>query len=384
MSSKVLTRLAGGKSGRINADGGETGGNRRSIRESVGLAIETIGEKIAGHHKIDGPPPEPVDTPWLIQEAHGAWSLSDDGATIYHERKGHDIGLPGIVLKTGVTKLSFKVTASHNNKGHNLFIGVMDADAPRTPPPLPEPTANQTERAPGATNRTAPTLGAGKGGAAWGYHPYDGMIYYTPDAYQRGVKGAVEKEGQVMRELPHMRGDAEGQILHVVVDMDNKKLLMAVNTDEPVDVGITLPVSVQPYVFFDWREDAVELLGNVVPLVLRQPSRRHMAGKSTARQARTARAKPKAGMSTDRRVSKGEEKAPLKPPAADARTFTVEQHLELALAALMAVHKSDSLALNNGIPGFSLGENPSRNLMLKELERCATDLQSPSADALQA
>ena len=376
----MASRLSKSASGRIApGDDGEST-MRKSVREKIGLGIERIGEVIAGTPK-DNSPIEPVATPWMIQESHGAWALSDDGGTLFHERKGHDLGLPGIVLKTGVTKLSFKVIASHNNKGHNIFIGVMDADAERKPPVAAD--LPHTDRAGPAGTRAPAPLGAGKAGAAWGYHPYDGMIYYTPDAYLRGVKGASQKEGEVMRELPHMRGDAEGQTLHVVVDMNQKKLLMGVNDDmEPVDVGITLPTSVQPYVFFDWRDDAVELLGNSVQIVERQPSRRHVPSKQTARAVRTARGntKPKGGgLLTDRGA------AP-KPTAqvTNRRTFNPEQHLELAMSALMQVHKSDSLALNNAISGFSLGESPSRALMLKELERCAVELEKTDLATLQA
>ena len=54
------------------------------------------------------------------------------------------------------------------------------------------------------------------------------------------------------------------------------------------------------------------------------------------------------------------------------------------MSALMQVHKSDSLALNNAISGFSLGESPSRALMLKELERCAVELEKTDLATLQA
>ena len=75
------------------------------------------------------------------------------------------------------------------------------ADAQREAPQ--GETGAATSRAGRATNRGA----TGKAGEAWGYHPYDGMLYYTPNAYQRASKGGQKADV----ELPHMRGDAEGR-----------------------------------------------------------------------------------------------------------------------------------------------------------------------------
>ena len=372
-SGMRLSRI-GGSNKNLVAGGADQ--PKKSSRLST--TLHNIADVVTGHHKEA--PAEAVDTPWRIEDAHGAWSLSDDGATVYHERKGHDLGLPDIVLKTGVTKISMKVIASHNNKGHNIFLGVMDADAPREAPT----DGASTKR--GGT----PALGTGKAGEAWGYHPYDGMLYYTADAYQRGAKGAAAgKEGEPLRELPHMRGDAEGQVLHMVIDMDNKKLLMAVNNMEAVDMGIQLPASVMPYVFFDWRDDAVELLGNVVPTTQRQPSHRHKdKGKTTNRKGGgvlTARAQALKGSNhraprdNDGRTT-GPSAAvtevtlePAPPPKQQGAPpppggFTDALRFDLAINALMAVQRSDPIALANAVPGFSLGD-PTRELMIKELER---------------
>eukprot|EP00966_Prymnesium_polylepis_P156704 3620826-Prymnesium_polylepis.1 len=194
-----------------------------------------------------------------------------------------------------------------------------------------------------------------------------------------------------------MRGAAEGQQLQLVVDMDAHTLAMGVNDDAPVDMGVALPAAVTPYVFFDWRDDAVELLGSTVELTERQPSRRYeeRAGKGGGNKARgvlTDRAKAMKGSHQIERGDAGrkggglgtvaedgadEEAAPKPPPKPREKPpgapppeggFTEPMHLALALGALTAVHKLDPEAIAMAVPGFSLGE-PTRELLIKELER---------------
>lgn len=326
-----------------------------------------------------------VETPWRIQEAPSAWAVSDDGATLYHMRKGHDVGVLDTVLTKGVTKISFKLIASHNNKGHNIFLGVLDADAPREPPSLgPEKQKRLSSR----------TGTPGKGGEAWAYHPYDGFLYYTPDVYARGTRAITDSH----QELPHMRGETAGQILHLHIDMDKRQLSMSVNDLTPVDISVKLPRAVSPYVLCDWRDDAIEVLGSNVQRVFRQPAHRCSdvkTGKSgkgllTQRaQALRGGRKPSSGSNGPMNGLGGLEQDQgnavetdtfLKVDRTPADSSTEALHLEVAIGALLAVHMNDVNAIARALPGFSLGDDPSADLMVKELLRVRKKLD-PSLDA---
>ena len=103
---------------------------------------------------------EPIDTPWRIDDPDiEAWTLSDNGTTINHHRKRPDIAIVDSELTQGVSSFTFKIRRSHNNKGHNIYIGVMDARASRSATP------------PGDGSRAE-----GQAGAAWLWHTYDGSV----------------------------------------------------------------------------------------------------------------------------------------------------------------------------------------------------------------
>jgi len=336
-----------------------------------------------------------IETPWAIEESVDAWALSDDGGTLYHMRKGHDICIADIVLKEGVTKVSFKITASHNNKGHNMYLGVLDAGVEREAPVVPPEKQRRLASA---------RLGTpGKAGQAWGYHPYDGFLYYSSDAYQRGYRATTDSSS----ELPHMRGESAGQTLNMEIDMNNKRLRMGVNTMTLVDMGITLPSSVSPYVFLDWREDAVEIMGSIIPSAPRVPMHRYVEAKQgrSGKGLLTARAQALKGSTrkASKDFSNGSGRveplasAPASSKATDMNSYITpskpydanpmkglegseSMHLEVAIGALLAIHMSDVNIIARALPGFSLGEDPSADLMMKELLRVRRKLD-PSLEA---
>ena len=155
-----------------------------------------------------GPVPEALATPWQIDDTAtdlDAWALSEDGLTIYHERKHHDVAVLDLVMREGVHKLSFRFVKSYNNKGHSLFVGVLDADASHSPP--------KSEKTPQRV-----TVQNGSHGDAWSYHPYDGMIYHSKNAYERG------QEGWQHNLLPSMKGTIHDSVLHITINMDERKV----------------------------------------------------------------------------------------------------------------------------------------------------------------
>ena len=105
-----------------------------------------------------------TETPWRIEDPDlNAWSVSDDGMMIHHHRKQPDIALLDMELTEGTHTFSFRVKRSHNNKGHHIFIGVLDSAAPRSG---------------GDKNSCA-------AGRSWCWHPYDGHVSSTPRRTER-------------------------------------------------------------------------------------------------------------------------------------------------------------------------------------------------------
>lgn len=123
----------------------------------------------------------------------------------------------------------------------------------------------------------------------------------------------------------------------------------------------------------------MSLSGDTIPLTMRQPSPRIKKESSIFKDPNAKKAEkvvaPKKERGSNNNASVTVSVPPPKPLAAPPEsTATPAQQLEWALTALMAVHREDVAMLNTAMPGFSLGEKPSRELLLRELERLAPSL----------
>jgi hypothetical protein len=222
------------------------------------LRMSKMGGQEGAHASSEGP----MLTPWRLEDPDiEAWSLSNGGLTINHARKHHDIALLDVELKEGVASFAFRVNRSHNNKGHNIFIGVIDAHSQRSVESGHKSGRHGSGSSRGSTGSSA------HAGAAWFWHPYDGQVrasvsyrsppspaplvvvvsqcefaslqlYATNNAFEKGAKTKDFK-------MRNLRGQVEGKVLTMTVDMIHKKLSFSIDAAEPIWTGV-LPFTVRP------------------------------------------------------------------------------------------------------------------------------------------
>jgi len=92
----------------------------------------------------------------------------------------------------------------------------------------------------------------------WAFNGPTGNLYVGKQLNEHGeekrkVRLHTEEEGYLV-------GKQEGAVIECIVDMDEKKLAFAVNGQDPIDCGITLPdVGVRPWVFLYHEGDSVTI-----------------------------------------------------------------------------------------------------------------------------
>lgn len=345
---------------------------------------------------------EPIETPWLTEEAGSAFGVSSDGSTLTHTRKGFEIAVADLVMTEGTHSFTFKVVKSRNGKGHNLYLGVIDAAAERTAPAMTENNGSKSARGGSTARGGAPQkYSAGTAGGAWGLHPFDGTVYYAPDAYQRGDKAwlpqAREAKGLTVKQVAelqhdHAKGNADGWLVTVVVNMDERTLSFGVNGKTPTDSRVKLPASVSPYAFFDWKDDAVALTEGV-PAQLRPISGILEPPASDAKHAppRSARGARPAGAGPPKTLGAQVAGALGSLPGVGTQSPVSAQkaglngdgaRLQRALTMLLNVHKLDGDILQRALPPPATlnADGLDRPTLLAELDRLAAEIDGVADD----
>ena len=90
------------------------------------------------------------------------------------------------------------------------------------------------------------------GGQAWGVCPYDGAIIFTNDCYSLGEKVSTFWNSQ-------LKGRANGAVVEMFVEPVRRALSFSVDGSERVEVGVSLPDLVRPYVRLGLEDDVVTL-----------------------------------------------------------------------------------------------------------------------------
>lgn len=369
----------------------------------VGLALaglDKIGQIRRGSVATgNGPPPEPLLTPWLIDEAGPAFAVSADGTTVTHDRKGFDVAVGDKVMRSGVHRFTYKVIKSRNGKGHNIYLGVADADVARVQP-MAEDGGSTTRRAGQANRNGAPfKFRSGQMGKAWGLHPFDGTVYYSDDGYQRGEKAwlpkAKDAKGLTVQQVAqlqhaHARGKADGWEILCVVDMDQKKLSFSVNGGEEIDSRVELPAGVVPYVFFDWKDDAIAIISGI-DATMRQPAIvREPGGSDPLKSARgqiSARgpAPPPVSLGTPATATPATTAEVSSPDRAMARKVgNDDARLQRALTVLLLASKENASVVSDVVPGFDSQACKTRETLLAEIERLGETIDSLLSEDVRA
>lgn len=399
-------------SGRISSESrGSTSARRASTRvlagaaAGTGLVLDKVKKRMSTMTPFSsrdvgsaslGPPPDPLETPWLVEEFGPAFGVSSDGKTLTHMRKGFDVAIGDRVMRKGVHRITFIVHKSRNGKGHNLYVGVADANAQRVPPAQADGGVSTRG---GATARSgAPyKMTPGSMGKAWGLHPFDGTVYFSEDGYQRGEKAWLPKAKEVSTltvqqvaqlQHAHSRGKADGTVIVAIVNMDDKTLSFSVNDGPEIDSKVVLPEAVSPYVFFDWKDDAVSITAGV-DSALRQPAILKEPGSSDAKTksmkdlgtAATIVASMKVG-SSDR--SRGSPDRGSNRKTGGSGGGSADARLQRAATLLMLVHQRDASMLPLTIPGISPEACNDRQALLAELDRLGEQIDTMLAEDVRA
>ena len=125
------------------------------------------------------------------------------------------------ILASGVHEWTCHIRSSFKGWGDAMLIGVTDASV------------------------DWPTTEA----RSWGLLPIVGSLYTTPNRTQLGTK---------QKELcPPLDGTAEGAVVRIIVDMDNRLLSYSVNGGDIVDSGTQLPKMVRPWVTMCFEGDHI-------------------------------------------------------------------------------------------------------------------------------
>ena len=100
------------------------------------------------------------------------------------------------------------------------------------------------------------------------------QVYSTDNAYHKGSAADGFK-------IRHLRGDVEGKVLTMTVDMTRKTLTLAIGEDAPVETGV-LPFPVCRCLFALWRRALTSIVcvpgGRHSVRFLRLEGRRRRAG----------------------------------------------------------------------------------------------------------